>query len=103
MVRAKNTSNATVGSDPLTDRAAAAEAIQSLCAARGPQKSICPSEAARVLAGEDGDWRALMDAVRDAAAALIADGRIEATQRGAVVDIATARGPIRLRLGRQQC
>jgi hypothetical protein len=62
---------------------------------RGPGKTICPSDAARALAGQD--FRPLMDTVRAAAAELVADGEIEVTQRGEIVDIARARGPIRLR------
>ena len=38
-----------------------------------------------------------MDMARAAAAELVADGEIEVTQRGEVVDVAQARGPIRLR------
>ena len=38
-----------------------------------------------------------MDTVRAAAAELVADGEIEITQHGEVVDIAQVRGPIRLR------
>ena len=62
---------------------------------RGPGKTICPSDAARALAGPG--FRALMDTVRAVAAELVADGEIEVTQHGEVVDIAQARGPIRLR------
>jgi len=62
---------------------------------RGPGKTICPSDAARAVAGED--FRPLMDTARAAAAELVADGEIEVTQRGEVVAIAQARGPIRLR------
>ncbi len=78
------------------DRAAAERAILELLAQREPGKTICPSEAARALGGDDG-FRELMPLVRDAAAALVADGRIEVTQGGSRVDIAEARGPIRLR------
>lgn len=39
-----------------------------------------------------------MGDVRRVAAGMAAAGEIVATQRGAVVDAATARGPIRLRL-----
>jgi hypothetical protein len=67
--------------------------------------SICPSEAARVVAegrGLDGDaWRALMEPTREAGRRLVAEGRLEVTQGGAVVDAATARGPIRYRLKRR--
>jgi Protein of unknown function (DUF3253) len=70
-------------------------AILELLERREPGKTICPSDAARAVAGTD--FRPLMDSVRAAAAELVADGEIEVTQRGEVVDIAQARGPIRLR------
>jgi hypothetical protein len=61
---------------------------------RGPGKTICPSDAARALAGSR--FRPLMETVRAAAAELAADGEIEVTQRGEVVDIAQVRGAVRL-------
>jgi hypothetical protein len=70
-------------------------AILELLGRRGPGKTICPSDAAREVAGDD--FRGLMDATRAAAAELVAAGEIEVTQRGRVVDIGQARGPIRLR------
>jgi hypothetical protein len=69
--------------------------ILELLERRGPGKTICPSDAARALAGQD--FQPLMDMTRAAAAELAADGEIEVTQRGEVVDIAQTRGPIRLR------
>ena len=81
--------------------AAALEAkILELLESRGPGKTICPSDAARAAApGPDrADWEPLMQPARDAAARLVAAGRIVVTQRGAVIDLAGARGPIRLRL-----
>ncbi len=71
-------------------------AIGALLARRAAGRTICPSEAARTL-DPDG-WRARMDAVRDVAFAMADRGELEVTQRGAVVDGRTARGPIRLRL-----
>jgi hypothetical protein len=71
-------------------------AILGLLARRDPGRTICPSDAARALAG-DGDFRPLMDPVRDAARDLVARGELEVTQRGEVVDLDRARGPIRLR------
>lgn len=71
--------------------------ITDLLAQRGAGRTICPSEAARALGGDDG-FRPLMPLVRDAAAVLVARGRLEVTQSGNVVDPADARGPIRLRL-----
>jgi hypothetical protein len=70
-------------------------AILELLEQRAPGKTICPSDAARAVAATD--FRPLMDTARAAAAELVAEGKIEVTQRGEVVDIAQARGPIRLR------
>ena len=70
-------------------------AILELLGQRDPGKTICPSEAARVVGGTE--YRERMDAVRDAARDLVAEGEIEVTQRGEVVDLDEARGPIRLR------
>lgn len=76
--------------------AAIARAILELCAARGPEKSICPSEAARRLWPEG--WRARLDEVRRVGAALAADGRIDITQKGVrAPPDAPLRGPIRYR------
>ncbi|MEO0701256.1 MAG: DUF3253 domain-containing protein [Pseudomonadota bacterium] len=69
-----------------------AVALMALAEARGRDKSVCPSEAARMLAT---DWRPLMAEVRRVAATL----PLIATQKGAPVDPNTANGPIRLRLG----
>jgi hypothetical protein len=62
---------------------------------RRPDASVCPSEAARKI-DPDG-WRELMPAARAAAGRLAAGGAAEVTQRGEVVDVATARGPVRVR------
>ncbi len=70
-------------------------AIDGLLARRASGRTICPSEAARALDPEG--WRGRMDAVREAAFAMADRGELEVTQRGAVVDGRTARGPIRLR------
>ena len=69
--------------------------ILELLERRAPGRTICPSEAARALAD---DWRPLMDPVRERAAAMADDGRLEVTQSGRIVDARSARGPIRLRL-----
>ncbi|MBO0595570.1 DUF3253 domain-containing protein [Nesterenkonia sp. E16_7] len=70
-------------------------AILELLDKRAASATICPSEAARAVAGEE--WREQMDAAREAARRLVAAGLVEITQRGEVVDLATARGPIRIR------
>ena len=75
------------------------ETILRLLEARGVDKSICPSEAARSLAGEDrGAWEPLMEPVRSAARRLAAAGKLWFTQKGQIVDPSTARGAVRLRV-----
>jgi hypothetical protein len=63
-------------------------------------KTICPSEAAKLVGGTEArrDWEALMEPARIAARRLVAAGKIVITQHKAIVDPATAKGPIRLRL-----
>lgn len=69
--------------------------IRSLLSSRAADATICPSEAARAVGGED--WRDLMEPARQAARRLVAAGEIVITQQGHVVDPSTAKGPIRLR------
>ncbi len=57
--------------------------------------TVCPSEAARAVGGED--WKPLMEPARAAARRLVARGEVEITQGGRVVDGSTAKGPIRVR------
>ena len=71
------------------------EAIGALLADRRPGATICLSEAARAVDGEG--WRALVPAARAAAGRLVDAGEVEVTQGGEVVDVATARGPVRIR------
>jgi hypothetical protein len=76
-------------------------AITGLLEARAGGATICPSEAARLVAheqGVDGDgWRDLMEPARAAARRLVAAGDVEIVQRGLVVDPSTAKGAIRIR------
>lgn len=69
--------------------------IRDLLAARDADKTICPSEAARAVGGDD--WLDLMQPARDAARSLVELGEVEVTQKGEVVDVTTARGPVRIR------
>ncbi len=69
--------------------------ILELLAKRAESATICPSDAARAVGGEE--WRDQMDAARAAARRLEAASAVDITQRGEVVDPATARGPIRIR------
>src|SRR6056297_3351176 len=72
-----------------------ASILLDLARRRGPDRTFCPSEAARRLSDE---WRPLMGAVRRVAARLRDEGRLTATQRGGAVDPLSATGPIRLGL-----
>jgi hypothetical protein len=69
--------------------------IGTLLDQRRPDASICPSDAARAVDPEG--WRDLMPAARAAAGRLAAAGEVQVTQGGEVVDVATARGPVRVR------
>ena len=72
------------------------DTILDMARKRGPSSSICPSDAARAIGGEN--WRDLMDDARDAARRLARDGEVVITQGGDVVDPdADWRGPIRIR------
>ena len=63
---------------------------------RATTATICPSDAARAVGTAD-DWRDLMDPARAAAQRLVEAGEVEITQGGKVVDLATAKGPVRIR------
>lgn len=72
--------------------------ILELLAARAATSTICPSDAARAVGGDD--WRHLMEPAREAARRLVDAGQVDITQGGSVVDPATAKGPIRIRKAR---
>ncbi len=71
-------------------------AILELLSGRPRGSSICPSEAARAVGGAA--WEQLVEPARAAARRLTADGQVEITQAGRVVDPSTAKGPIGIRL-----
>jgi hypothetical protein len=71
-------------------------AILGLLEQRAHSASICPSEAARQVGGDE--WRPLMEPARRAARRLVAAGQVEVIQQGRVVDPSAVRGPIRIRL-----
>ena len=81
------------------DRALEAKIIE-LLKARSVAATVCPSEAAKAIAGCDnmGSWRSLMEQTRHAARRLAAKDMIAIVQDGRRVDPSSAKGPIRLRL-----
>jgi hypothetical protein len=64
--------------------------------ARKSGASVCPSEVARTV--DQDHWETLMEPTRCAARRLVAQGIVEITQAGIIVDPSSARGPIRIRL-----
>ena len=62
--------------------------------------NICPSQAAKKLAGDDDElvWRPLMEPTRRAARRLVHQGKIIITQGEKIVDPSTIKGPVRLKL-----
>ncbi|WP_255454036.1 DUF3253 domain-containing protein [Cryobacterium sp. TMS1-13-1] len=72
--------------------------IVTLLHERARDATICPSDAARAIGGEE--WRDLMEPARRAARRMVARGELQITQGGVVVDPSTAKGAIRLRTPR---
>lgn len=70
-------------------------AIGQLLNSREVLKSICPSEAAKLV--DPVNWRELLEPARSAARRLVTAGTHEITQKGQIVDPSRARGPIRIR------
>jgi hypothetical protein len=79
-----------------------AEEILRQVAARGSDKSICPSEVARALRpGDAPGWQSLMTPVREVAVGLARAGQIDILRKGRPVappdDASALKGVIRLR------
>ena len=77
-------------------RKRARAAVMALAGRRAPDRTICPSEVARVVDGEA--WRPLMSMVRDEIRDLARRGVVEVTQRGRILDPGLPwKGPVRVR------
>ena len=73
------------------------ETILALVEERGAGKTICPSEAARAIAGSKPDeWSRLMGPVRQVAVRLMKEGRIVIRRKGRPVDPDDFRGVYRI-------
>ncbi|WP_346922261.1 DUF3253 domain-containing protein [Glutamicibacter creatinolyticus] len=72
-----------------------AAAIRSLLRKR-EGSSACPSEIAKIVRGEGGQWRQHMDQVRQVAFHMAHNGELVVTQKGKPVELESVRGPIRL-------
>lgn len=82
----------------------AEQAILNTLKASGAGKSICPTQAARALAGDPADesWRRSLAPVKLAAQRLARSGKIEILRKGKVIDPEILHGVIRLRLTSQE-
>jgi len=84
------------GADPEAVEAA----MLALVEARGPGRTVCPSEVARALAGDHPDrWGPMMQPVRQAAVRLMKRGRIVILRKGRPVDPDSFKGVYRLSAG----
>lgn len=72
-------------------------AILQLLSERGREKTICPSEVARTLAGSnEKEWRLLMKPIRARAVALAQAEKIEIRRKGKLADPENFKGVYRL-------
>lgn len=74
-----------------------AATIRTLLRHRAEGATICPSEAARVVGGQQ--WRELMPLTREVAVGLSSQGIVEGRQGGRLIDLQDAVGPVRLAAG----
>ena len=72
----------------------AREATLALLAARADDATVCPSEVARAVAGEDGAWREAMPQVHAAVDALVNEGAVRLSWKGQ--PLAMRAGPYRI-------
>ena len=70
------------------------EVMMALLAARAEDATVCPSEVARVVAGEDGAWREAMPQVHAAVDALVDAGAVRLSWKGR--PLALRAGPYRI-------
>lgn len=70
------------------------EATLALLAARAEDATVCPSEVARAVAGEDGAWREAMPDVHAAVDAMLNEGEVQLSWKGR--PLALRAGPYRI-------
>jgi len=70
--------------------------ILSIATQRGPEKSTCPSEIARMLFPND--WRKHMKNVVNEAIDLHNQGKVVITQKGLPIDVNHIKGPVRIKI-----
>lgn len=73
--------------------------LRALLRSRAPDRSICPSDIARIVGGAT--WRGLLPVVRERAVKLAGSGELEIVRRGRVVKRNPTEGVLRYRLMRK--
>ncbi|MEN0095063.1 MAG: DUF3253 domain-containing protein [Pedobacter sp.] len=76
--------------------AAIEKKILEIAIERGPDKTTCPSDIARMMFPND--WRRHMEKVRCVAVELQRKGKVLITQKGKPIDIEHIKGPIRIKI-----
>ncbi len=74
-------------------------AVRALLRSRGPGRSICPSDIARLVGGPT--WRTRLPVVRECAVKMTKRGELEILRRGRVVTTKPTEGVLRYRLTRK--
>lgn len=88
--------------NPAQQEAVLEATILDLTTARGEDKTICPSDAARHLAGKHPDgWGPLMTPIRRVAVRLAHEGRVVIYRKGKPADPDNFKGVYRIGLPRQ--
>ncbi len=84
----------------------AAACIVELCASLGPEKTICPTDAAKALAatrgGDNLAWRGCLTEIRQTAVHLARQGKLVIYRKGKPADPNDFRGVYRLGLPRSE-
>ncbi len=95
---------AAAGDDKSAKRAGVEDMILALCGERGPEKTICPTDAAKAYAAARGEddlgWRNWLTHARAAAVGLARQGRLVIYRKGKPADPDDFRGVYRLGLPR---
>ena len=87
--------------ETMPGRATIANAIETAVGERGGDKTVCPSEIARTLAGSDEKrWRLLMKPIKAEAMRLAGQGRVELRRKGGTVAPEGVKGIYRIGLPR---
>ncbi|MGE3642319.1 MAG: DUF3253 domain-containing protein [Beijerinckiaceae bacterium] len=80
------------------------QVISDLCRVQGPDKTICPTDAAKAFAAERGEddlgWRKWLQQVRSTAVGMTRKGELVIYRKGKPADPDTFRGVYRLGLPR---